>query len=54
MIENRILWALLLILVLAAGSGWLLMRKVIQRKEFKERQLGRGKVQKPVSFEPAE
>jgi hypothetical protein len=54
MIEDRILLALLLIAALALGFGWLTMRKFIERKEFKERQQGRKKPHKPVSFEPAE
>lgn len=54
MVEDRILLALLLIAVLALGFGWLTMRKLIERKEFRERQMGRNKSTRSGSIEPAE
>ncbi len=39
--EDRIVWALLLIAVMALAFGWFTMQKLIARKKFKVRQTGR-------------
>lgn len=52
--EDRVLLALVLILALLAGGGWVVVRQMSKRRNFKIRQSGRGKSVKPAGFEPAE
>lgn len=54
MVEDRIVWAFLIIAMMALGVGWLTMRKLIERKEFQKRQTGRYKTSKANALEPAE
>jgi hypothetical protein len=54
MIEDRIVWAVLLIAAMAMFAGWLALSTLNKRREFNARQAGRNKHPKSAPLEPAE
>jgi hypothetical protein len=52
--EDRIIWASILLAAMIVIAAWLIISKMAERRRFKERQMGRGKGQERNGLEPAE